>query len=46
MTWTDFSEISPIVEMTFTGFGKVEIRRTSFPFFSGTPDEPFERTAR
>gem|GEM_PF-5210173 len=44
MTWTDFSEMSPIVDMTLTGFGVAEIRRTSFPFFSGTPDEPFEMT--
>ena len=30
--------------MTLTGFWMDEIKKTSFPFFSGAPDEPFAVT--
>ena len=46
MTWSNFGEMSPIVDMTLTGFWMDEIKITSFPFFSGAPDKPFEMTAR
>ena len=46
MTWTIFGQISPFVDMTPTGFDKVETNITSLPFFSSAPDEPFELTRR
>ena len=44
MTWTNFGEMSPIVDMTLTRFEKAKTKSTSFPFFSGAPDEPFTMT--
>ncbi len=41
---TSQNEMSPIVDMTLTGFEMAEINITSLPFFSGAPDETFEMT--